>query len=378
MALSFLRESPSTALSRLQRDLRVLNPKLNLRRFFNETPSRLDSLIEQIDARRASVFRSARYGSWLTDPGYQQDGMLKEALELIKQMRVAKEAREVLVPDYTYYRGVKQFGPILEGQRCHMVNQTEPNWIAFRTPIAVMKAIEVIRHGDLEDFRTIYMEHANGRIDGLQRVSIQHISESTQDALKQIESYCDTRWDGAWPWENRAPMKLHTRIEEARNMRKMSVKEMRGRFDHILRVLREGEMEKFEVMTTLNTMIDQLDGMISDLGKLSSAAIESAAAARALVGDEVASSIESSVTPGISQMSQSLSQMKASLEQARDHIQSGTGGGEMNEPGLGGDAGGDLGTPADALGTPPEDNLEHDIADVDLDGSDEERLKKPM
>ena len=45
------------------------------------------------------------------------------------------------------------------------------------------------------------IEMADGQLNALQKVSLEHLTESSKDALKSIEEYCDGRWTGPWTWE---------------------------------------------------------------------------------------------------------------------------------------------------------------------------------
>lgn len=151
-------------------------------------------------------------------------------------------------------------------------------------------------------------------------------------------------------------------------MRKLSLAEMRGRFDEIARKLFEGEMEKYEVIASISDMEKVVDSMIGDLGKLSSAGIETSAAARMIAGDEVGSHIEQALQPVLSSASQALSNLKSQLSQARSSIESASGA----------PAGGDMGSPLDAMGAPPgqDGGLADDLAAADLNGMPDERPMK--
>lgn len=155
-------------------------------------------------------------------------------------------------------------------------------------------------------------------------------------------------------------------------MNKLSLTEMQGRFTEMLRRLNEGEMDKYEVISQLQGMSDKIQGMIQDLGEmLGEGMITLKDQARISIGDDAASQIEQALTQPVSQAADMLSQLRASIEKTLSSL-SGNGGD------MGGDplAGGDLGTPMDAMGG--EDTLPDEMADVSLDGTDGERPMKSM
>ena len=273
----------------------------------------------------------------------------QEGFELLNH-KTAKQESETLVPNYTYYRGVKQFGDYMEGQRCYYMEGHNPFWMSFRLPVAVAKAFEVLQHGSEEDFKSIYIEMANGNPDAIGQVTLEHLAESTPDALASINEYCDSRWTGAWPWETVAPYTLRNKIQENIEMRMQTLNAMKGRFDAILKQLNEGEAERFEMLTVANDMGKTVDNMISDLGKLSAEGIEAVAKSRTTVGDDVASAFETALQGPINAAAEALTQLSAAVQTAVKQIE---GGGDFDVGGLGGLPGGDMGSPMDAMGADP-------------------------
>ena len=157
-------------------------------------------------------------------------------------------------------------------------------------------------------------------------------------------------------------------------MKQKTLFEMKGRFDRILTNLLENDMERFEAINSVRDMATQVDGMIGDLGKISSSGIEAAAGARSVLGDGASSAVEQALGEPLSQAAEALAQLKASITQAINQIEGGDG---APSPAMDGD---ELGSPADAMGEPPVggDELAGDLADVNLDGAEEERPKKEM
>ncbi len=375
MALTFLNQTPMMAYRRLEADLRQINPRIDLRLYARMTPRKLQERINVLGEKIKAYPRNRVYGSWLNDPKFVETKVLHEALETIQQMKEDRESREVLVPGFTYYKATKQFGSNLVGFRCYISEGKKPHWVEFTASVPVAKALEVIRHGRDEDFRRIYVEMADGRLDGLRKIQVEHITKSSKTALKLIEAYCDSRWEGAWPWEMKAPSKLHTKIEERKEMREMLLKEMRGRFNSLLTRLNEGEMDKFEVISQLQEMSNKIQSMIQDLGRIAGEGLLTVKdQARVTMGDQAAAEVEKALTAPVQQAADVLSQLHVTLENAVKSL-SGQGGAD---PAMGGDMGGDasLGTPGDALGGPEE--LPDQMADVNMDGSDAERPMKDM
>lgn len=368
--LEFTKHSPQAAFRRVENDLRMLNSNINMNRFKAMNSNRLGEEIARLRGETKAIMRESRYGSWLKDTDYVQKTLMIEALELLREYRKHQEETEVLVPGLTYYRSVKQFGNILEGYRCHYLPEsTSPNWVPFRENIVVEKALTVLRYGDESDFKRIYVEMADGVMNPFKKVCLEHITESSKDALKQIEEYCDTRWRGPSPWAVRAPFKLKNMIEESDMNRKNSITEMHGRFKQVLDMLREGEMEQYEVVNMVRDMMKQVDNMVSDLGKISSNGIEASAGARAVLGDQQAQSIEQALGDPVRQAADSLSQLKASLQQAIQSLESGV---------SGGDADGGMNMDGPKMGADADPDMADDMADVNLDGQDGERPMKGM
>ena len=247
MALEFLNDTPQRAFRKLERDLLLVNPKVDLRQYKNMTPRALGEELNKLNGVETAMHHEQTYGSWLTDDTYVEHRLLKEAITFLRDYKEERRGDEVLVPGYTYYRQVKQFGSNLAGHRCHFREGVGANWAPFKQPVAVMKAFEVLRHGNDDDFRTIYIEMADGRFNSLQKVSLEHLTESSKDALKLIEKYCDGRWTGPWTWEIPSPYTLRENIEEKNQMRHQAVSEMQGHFEKLSVRLNEGEMDKYEV-----------------------------------------------------------------------------------------------------------------------------------
>lgn len=372
MALEFLNQTPEGAFRRLRKELKTVDSSIDMSRYIAMTPRRLSEEIDRLDDEARRNVMESNYGSWLTDRNYVRNKLLREGLEFLIQYKQEKIAEETMVPGFTYYRGVKQFGNKLIGRKCHYLEEGRAtDWVPFKQEVAVAKAMEILRHGDENDFKRVYVEMADGRLDALNEVALEHITESSKDALRQIEEYCDQRWDGEWPWEVSAPQSLRIKIEEKREIRMNKITEMQGRFARLLDTLREGEMEQYEIVNMARDMMSQVDNMIGDLGKISSSGIEATAGARSMMGDEAAQSLEHALGEPVQEAAQALSSLKAAVQQAIQSLEGGAGGGGM---------GGDLGTPGDAMGDKPigGGDMSDELADVNMDGTDGERPMKDL
>lgn len=374
MSLKFLNSTPDRALKKVTRDLVTINP------IYVEKIQHLKKLsIRELSEQQVKLEKAAKkkimessYGSWLKDDSYVETQLLKEFVILLKEYRQEQVKKTKLVPGYVYYKSTKQFGPILEGQRYYHRDGDNQyrGWTKFSTPIAVAKALEVIRHGTEDDFRKIYVEMADGDVSGLEKVNLRHITESTKSALKDIEEYCDSRWAGPWPWESNSPWLLKVRLEENRKMRNRVINEMHYQFGELLEHLFEDEMDKFELIGKSREMVAHVDKMIADLGKISGESIEASAAY-----GEHASQLGSTIQQPLNAAAKALSDLKAAVEQAVANIEGGEGsmGGDF-------DMDDDLGSPEDAMGDMPDmgddGDLSDTLSDLDLEGSDERPKKE--
>jgi len=381
MALEFTKRSITTDFRRVERDLQLV-AQIDLRKFKAMSPRQLESEIVKLADEEKRVISESSYGSWLSSDKFAANKMLVDALTLLKEYKLNKQEGESLVPGFIYFRNVKQFGSILEGQRCIADKNYTPEWHKWSIKSAVAKAVEVLQYGSEKDFRNIYIEMADGRADALANVSIEHLTESSQEALDLIESYCDRRWDGPWTWELPSPYKLRNLIEDNRDMKKSAVAEMQDRFTTIIRKLNEGEMDKFEVVLAAKEMTKKIQGMIEDLGKLSGEGLLTLKDnARSAFGDQSTANIEQIQEP-INQAADILSQLRASMESVVEQLEGGANAG-IGAAAEVGDQAADLGTPGDAMGDPMGVDVggvpgAEELADVSLDGETEERPMKDM
>lgn len=380
MALTFLQDTPESILGKLQSDLSYIDPDVDFDVYesmsLGGVKKELSSVRESLKSRKTGT-----YGSWLRDEGYVRDTLVEEALRTIVENKSGAMRKERLIPGSTYYSGVSRFGDILEGKYTIYLGENYTGWIGFRETAAVAKAMTVLRHGTNEDFRQIYVGMADGRTDALNEVSLSHVVESSDEALKMIESYCDSRWDGPWPWEIEAPEKMKHMIESREEKKMIRITEMQNRFAKLLREFDEGNLNQFEMVSAAQEMMGKVDSIISDLGKLSSTGIEVMAQAKASGDEGLVEPMQNALGDPLNQAVSALTELKAALATATSDLTSG--GGAVPADPLGGEdmGGDDMGSPADAMGADPLGGGDADVdslADVEIGGDDEERPMKEV
>ena len=389
MSLEFLKQTPERTFRKLEEDLKHVNPKRDLAPFKAMTPRRLAEELERLSEVRNRMIHEHTYGEWLKSPKFAEMRLLQEALEMLHEYKTEREESESLVPGFAYYRGVKQFGDQLTGQRCFYSSGVNV-WGAFTESVAVAKAKTVLAHGDADDFTTIYIELADGRDDALANVTLDHVTESSTESLGEIEKYCDERWSGPWPWELTAPYKLRTMIEDRTQMRQDVVERFHAEIRTLIRKLNEDEMDRYAVINGMQETADKIEKMISELGRLMGEGLmQLKATATVSMGDEAAQMADTNLTQPLNDAADALTKLLAAVTRTMESLESGDMmGGDMGAD-MGMDAmGGDMGMGAEPgmepeMGAEPmpgeEGDIAADMSDVELGGGDEgERLKKEM
>ena len=338
-----LRDTPDIAFRRTIRDLQTMNAKIDESVFERMSIEQIDTVLDRLHEKELRIIDESPYGAWFQDSNFIQIKMLQDGLQNLREYREILEESEVLIPGFAYYNGVRQFGKRVEGQICTYLGEGSPaNWINFIDSAPIMKALEVIRHGDTGDFRRIYVEIANGRADGLHNVSVEHITESTDRALLAMEAYCDARWEGPWPWEVTPPYRIGRIIEENKQMRQQTLLEMHEILNQMLREMDDGGQAHFEIISMARSMSENVQGMIEKLAKLTGdAIINLKSMAMASMGDEAAMKVEHGITQPLNQCADALARLKANLDNLVFEL-------ENHEPsdldgGMGGGMGGDMG-----------------------------------
>lgn len=338
MPLEFLRDSPDVAFRRTIRDLQSMNPRIDESVFERMSVQQIDTILDRLSQREERIIAESPYGAWLEDSQFVQIKMLQDGLTNLREHREMLEETEILIPGFTYYNNIRQFGKRIEGQTCTYLGEGRPvNWINFIDSIPVMKALEVVRHGDDSDFRRIYLEMANGRADGLANVSVEHITESTDDALLQMEAYCDARWEGRWAWEVQSPYRIGSIIEENKQMRQQTLTEMHEILNGLLLEFDTAGQEQYEIISMARSMSDGMQAMIEKLAKITGdGIINLKAMVMTKMGDEAAMKVEHGITQPLNQCADAMARLKANLDslvnelsnhQPSDLDQGGMGGG---------------------------------------------------
>lgn len=360
MALKFLRETHDDILGKIQSDLAVIDPTIDLDRLYRSPlriiQSELTAINESIGQMKSGV-----YGSWLRSEEFVKASLLQEAIRTIIDKKKNTMAGERLIKGNTYYTDVKRFGHMLEGKMSIFMGSEFSGWIPLKEHTAIAKAKQVLRFGTPEDFREIYVGLADGMRD-FTEVSMDHITESTSEALSLIESYCDSRWEGPWPWEIEAPEKLKFLIENREEKKMKRIVEMQETFRKMLREFEDGAMNQFEMVSASQEMMSKVDSIISDLGKLSSTGIEVMAQAKATGDDQLVVPMQDALGDPLNNAVTALTDLKAALSRATSQL---TGGSSMDA------MGDDFGSPVDAMGDDPMGDTDADaLADIDM-GADE-------
>lgn len=368
MALALFNPTPERLFENSLRELNRVAPEINFNRYRDLTIPRLEHGLKLLRESQRRIKHNMQFGAWNSDAIYVRHKRLAETIEYLIECKKKIRETETLIPGATYYNNIRRFGSRLIGEKCHFLNENI-GWMPFNTHIGVAKAIEVLRFGEEEDFKKIYIEYADGRSNALIETTLEHITESSENALRKIEEYCDSRWDGSWPWEVPAPYLLREKIEERNTMREKSLREMNESMKKFISRLNEDEMSQYEILTMAADAEKKVDTMISSLGSLSSTSIEVQAALRASQGSDAAEQIEDQVAKPLNSAAAALSQLKAAFSNVQSVIKG-------EEPSAMGTAdGGDLG--GDDLPVPAGD-VADDLVDVNLDGDDSERPIKDM
>ena len=341
------------------------------------TPQSLSEEISRLDTKKETIMKSSSYGTWIHDETFVESRLLREALSFLMEYKNEKKQQETLIPGFTYYRKVKINNNILEGQKVYFRENKVPMWAQFSMPLAVAKAFEVMRHGTEEDFKSLYIEMANGRVDSLNSVTLEHLTESTDEALSLIEEYCDQRWRGPWPWEMPSPYSLRESIEENLTMATKNATEMQLQFDRLISRLNEEEMDKYAVIAAAEEMSSQIEKMVQQIARIGGEGIITLKdQIRLTMGDDAASQIEDKFLEPVRNAADALSQLRATIGGTIDNLKNEDSSDELSPGDMDIGDNDSLGTPGDAI-SPDGEDLD-DMADVAISGEDGERPMKDM
>lgn len=350
-------------LEALGRDISVFRKK--------STPV-LEETISVLENRISNKRFETGFMDFMKDNDYVKDIYTRDALSCLLEYKNARDASVVLVPGMTYYNTKTEGTPErVVGKRCFYISEDHAFWSPVNEDVRVMKAMEVMQWGSDDQFRKVYFELADGRLfESTEDLMLEHITESSNEALDAIEEYCNSLWEGAWPWEQTAPMKLKTAIKENTAMTKKSVQEFRESFTSLVRTLNEGEIERSAVITKMQGYIEDIDNMLEKLGRVSGNLLTDVREnVRAEFGDSAADEIGELVEQHIRGAADELAKLKGAWSGKLNDLISGN----TSEPAefdqdLGGEEeGGDLDLDAD-----PADMEEPDEIDGDLDLGDDD------
>jgi len=370
MALEFLKENNQSILESIDKELHYIDSTIYLSDLQEETVTGLQKVLMGINEDIA-LHKTGVYGSWLHNENYIRDTLLQEAVTIMISEKENRMNNDKLSVGDTYYSHVEINEDTMAGYKALYLGGRYTNWQLFTESVGINKAMTMLRYGDTEDFKQIYVGMANGTTDGLNRISISHITESSKSALRKIAEYCDNRWSGAWPWEVESPEKLKFIIEARGEKHMKLIEEMQFGFMKLLREFEEIQMDQFEMVNATQDMMKRVDGMITDLGKLSSTGIEVMAQAKAANEDGSADPMQEALGEPLNHAVEALTNLKAALTKT---ISSLTGGDIDNGEN-------DLGSPMDAMGDKPDlgDTGDNDNTDdFQIGGDESERPMKDM
>lgn len=313
MSLDFLKPPREVVMEKISRDLDALKSPVNLKRLKTAPVQRVEREIARME-RKMSELREGNTQYALT-PSFNRISLALKGLSMLHEQKIEQMGSEKLVPGAVYYRDVRRIADVIEGERCVYSESRDPQWVPFREKLAVLKAQEVMRCGETEDFRKIYVECADGRRDALHKIDVQHIRESSRAALKDIETYCDSRWEGPWGWEAAAPEKLMHKIEENR-MDRLKQKKAHRQVVRQIETLIENDMDKFQIVQQVQDTLGKTDAMIKDVGEILSAAIEASA-----MGGPDADGLRTAIDGPANEVVKALSVLRQALDQQSRALQ---------------------------------------------------------
>jgi hypothetical protein len=371
---------------------RVLENKLDamdrdISKFKKQPVSTLREAISVLEERISSKRFESGFMDFMKDETYVKDIYTRDALACLVEFKTSRDASVTLVPGMHYYNATIVEGKVT-GRRCYYLSEDKAFWSDINEDERVLKALQIMEWGSDDNFRKIYFELADGRLfESTEALMIEHITESSDEALDDIETYCNSLWEGKWPWEISAPAKLRETIKENTQMTKRSVQEFREDFSETIRRLNEGEIERSAVITKMQGFVEDIDNMLEKLARTSGNLLTDVRErVRAEFGEDATDHIDQLVSNNIRGAADILSDLKVEFAKYLDEMISGSKNEapDFDQPddGMGNDM--EMGAGDDEFGEPEEIEGEPDLGDEDLgddldfenDDEDGERDKK--
>jgi hypothetical protein len=275
-----------------------------------------------IEAEAEAYKRTLPFSSWIKDPKFGAKKLMVEALRVLAEIKREEESTIPLIKGATYFKDVTiSENGVISGKRCTYLGEDRKEfhaWIPFKEKVRKLKILETMRFGTDKDFSHLYFTLADGRpLEAPRGLVIEHLTESSEKALNEMEAYCDSRWEGAWPWEAAAPYGLKKIIKENAIMRNERIAQIRKEFEESLVELTEGEVERTEVIVASKGIADKLTNMIEQLGRISAETLTTFKdKVRTEIGDDAATQIERAASEHIGPLVDQLSDLRQFFQDA--------------------------------------------------------------
>ena len=295
----------------------------------------IDTLREALTILENRIYETrvnSDYMGFMSDQKYVRDVYTKNALECLIEYKQDRDESVVLVPGMTYYSAKVEDGRVV-GKKCNYLNESTSFWVQVNEDERIMKAKEVMAWGSDDNFRKIYFELADGKLfENFEKFDIQHITKSSDKALNIIEQYCNTVWEGKWPWEINVPNKLKSIIKENTEMTIKSVREYREEFETLRNSLFEGEIERSELISKLRGHYEDVDNMLEKIGRVAGNLLtDMKENIRSEFGDEAAERIETTLGDRLRSASNELGSLRRAWEEEIENLANGEQGMEAPE-----------------------------------------------
>jgi len=276
----------------------------------------LENVVSVLEQRRTKMLKVMPYEREGKDQRYSMTLLEIAATKSLLQEKIQEANERNLIVGMTYYAYVKKISSNrMSGFRTTYLGEGRcAAWSKFSGDVRVLKALEVMKHGSDADFAKLYYIMADGKPNSATRkITLEHITRSSEHSRREMGRYCDSKWEGPWPWEAPVPLKLKRIIEMNNRNRKLLL--ARKQFNEKLRNVFEGEVERSEVLVGGRDMTAKITGMIHDLGKLSAQLMaEFKDKVRTTFGDDAVKGLNDIYSDKINCAVDTLSDLKSSVE----------------------------------------------------------------